>query len=384
MSDARPELAVTVPADPDDAPSPTSPAGSAPSVQSAILHGEILPSPDQAIQSVEDQRIAAEELMVAFVASQHPDSTKRAYQADWRDFAGWATDHGYAPLPAEPVAVGAYLASLAATKSRSTIQRRLSAIAYFHHKFGAPWHAGHPLVRATLRGINRSQTGANRKVQAAALTSTDIRKMIAAFKPRAGGDAADDRGRLAARLCDARDRAMLLIGFAGAFRRSELTAIASDHVSFEHAGVRIFLPASKTDHQSAGQEVFIPRGRRPESCPVRAIEAWMAISCPDRTICQPVFRKINRWAGIERTALSPGAMRDILRRRAEAAGVRVPAYERLSPHGLRAGFITEAYHAGARDEQIMSHTRHRSLASMRSYVRRAKIVTESPGRLIDL
>ncbi|MGC8732373.1 MAG: site-specific integrase, partial [Halothiobacillaceae bacterium] len=216
--------------------------------------------------------------------------------------------------------------------------------------------------------------------------SAEIRKMLAAFKTRrrSGSSVLDERAALAGRLCDTRDRALLLIGFAGAFRRSELVSIASEHVFFEIAGVRIFLPKSKTDQQSEGEEVFIPRGRRPETCPVRAIEAWMALSCPDRSVSQPVFRKINRWGGIEPGGLAPGAMRDILRRRAEDGGIRVPESERLSPHGLRAGFITEAYHAGARDEQIMAHTRHRSLASMRGYVRRAKIVSDSPGRLIDI
>lgn len=362
--------------------SPTPPAG-----QSVpALRGEILPTPIEVAWSVQDARDAAERVMGAFVAEQHPASTKLAYQSDWRQFGQWAAAHGYAPLPAEPVAVGAYLASLATTHSRSTILRRLSAIAYFHHKFGAPWHAGHPLIRATVRGINRSQSGHNRKVQAAALTSTEIRRMLAAFKapPPGTSTAGVDRPSLATRLSNTRDRALLLIGFSGALRRSELTSISSDHVFFEPAGIRIFIPSSKTDQQAQGQEVFIPRGRRPETCPVRALEAWMALSCPDRSIAQPIFRKITRWGGIEPRGLAPAAMRDILLRRAEAAGIKVPTSERLSPHGLRAGFITEAYHAGARDEQIMAHTRHRSLASMRGYIRRAKIEIDSPGRLIDL
>lgn len=350
------------------------------------LRGEIMPTQIEVARSLQDARDDAERVMGDFVAGQHPESTKLAYQSDWRQFGQWAAAHGYAPIPAEPVAVGAYLASLATTHSRSTILRRLSAIAYFHHKFGAPWHAGHPLIRATVRGINRSQSGRNRKVQAAALTSTEIRRMLAAFKPSppCGGNAGVDRASLATRLSSARDRALLLIGFSGALRRSELTSIGSDHVFFEPAGIRIFIPSSKTDQQAEGQEVFIPRGRRPETCPVRALEAWMTLSCPDRAIAQPVFRKITRWGGIEPRGLAPAAMRDILRRRADAAGITVPTSERLSPHGLRAGFITEAYHAGARDEQIMAHTRHRSLASMRGYIRRAKIVLDSPGRLIDL
>ncbi|MDO9714200.1 site-specific integrase [Paracraurococcus lichenis] len=91
-----------------------------------------------------------------------------------------------------------------------------------------------------------------------------------------------------------------------------------------------------------------------------------------------MFRKVNRWGDVEPAALHPDAVRQILRRRAVQTGLTVSGLERLSPHGLRAGFITEAYRQGARDEEIMDHTRHRDLRTMRGYVRRAKLLSESP------
>jgi integrase len=128
-------------------------------------------------------------------------------------------------------------------------------------------------------------------------------------------------------------------------------------------------------------ELGIPRGGKPETCPVRALEAWLEASG-----CRfgPVFRKVNRWGDIEPAALHPNAVRQILRRRAAQAGLTVSGLERLSPHGLRAGFITEAYRQGARDEEIMDHTRHRDFRTMRGYVRRAKLLSESPVKKLGL
>ena len=114
---------------------------------------------------------------------------------------------------------------------------------------------------------------------------------------------------------------------------------------------------------------------------MRALEAWLAASD-----CQfgPVFRKVDLWGNIEHRRLHPDAVRQILRRRAAQAGLTVPPGERLSPHGLRAGFVTEATMAGARDEQIMAHTRHADLKTMRGYIRRAQLLAESPAGLLGL
>jgi integrase len=98
----------------------------------------------------------------------------------------------------------------------------------------------------------------------------------------------------------------------------------------------------------------------------------------------PVFRKIDRWGTVETTALHPYALPKLLARRLALAGIQAAGRERLSPHGLRAGFITEAYQAGARDEAIMAHARHRDIRTMRGYVRRAKLVGESPAALVGL
>jgi integrase len=290
--------------------------------------------------------------------------TRRAYAADWAHFSDWCREAGCAPLPAEPAAVAAYLAAMAPLYSRSALERRLAAIGHAHRLRELAWSAGHPAIRATLRGIHRTHHRRGR--QAAALTSTELKRLVAAC----GGD-----------LAGLRDRALLLLGFAGALRRSELVAVDREHLRFTDAGLRLLIPRSKTDAEGKGAELGISRGKRRETCPVAALEAWL-----DRSACKfgPVFRKIDRWGTIEHRRLGGDAVRDILLKRAAAAKITVEGGERLSPHGLRAGFVTEAYMAGARDEQVMDHTRHRDLKTMRGYVRRAKLVTDSATKLLDL
>ena len=253
---------------------------------------------------------------------------------------------------------------MATTHGRSALRRRLSAIGQAHALAGHPWNPGHPAIRHTLRGILRRHGTPAR--QAAALTTAEIRRLVAGC----------DRG-----LTGTRDRALLLLGYAGALRRSELVAIAREHVGFTAEGLRLLIPRSKGDAAGEGASIGIARGSRPETCPVRALEAWLQMSS-----CRygPVFRKVDRWGTVESRALTPEAVGAILKRRAEAAGLSIGALERLSAHGLRAGFVTEAYKAGARDEQIMAHTRHRDLRTMRGYVRRAKLLAESPVKLLGL
>jgi integrase len=260
--------------------------------------------------ATEAARYAAESLSAA---------TRRAYRADWADFAAWCRQHGHPALPAAPEAIAAYLAALA-------------AIGGAHALAGHPWNPGHPAIRHTLRGILRRHGTPAR--QAAALTTAEIRRLLAGC----------DRS-----LTGTRDRALWLLGFAGALRRSELVAIEREHVSFTAEGLRLLLPRSKGDAAGEGATIGIARGRRPETCPVRAHEAWLQMSD-----CRygPVFRKVDRWGTIESRALTPEAVGHILKRRAEAAGLSIGALERLSAHGLRAGFVTEAYQAAARDEQI--------------------------------
>ena len=293
------------------------------------------------------------------------DATRNAYLRDWAEFAAWCRGSGADPdaLPVNPVLVAAWLATLAGTHGGSALGRRVAAIAWHHRRRGAVFTAAHPVIRETLGGIRRAHPRPVRP--AAALTSVEIKKLIATCP----GD-----------LAGLRDRALLLVGFAGAFRRSELVAIDHAHLRFGATGVTIRIPRSKRDQEGRGADVTLPRMRGDDTCPVRALETWLARAKIRRG---PVFRGITRHGTIE-DRLSPGGVRVILLRRAALAKLTVHPSERLSPHGLRAGLITEAYLAGAPDEQVAAHTRHGDLATMRGYRRRARITADNPARLLDL
>jgi integrase len=291
-------------------------------------------------------------------------ATLRAYRADWEHFARWCTAAGFSPLPAAPATVGAYLASLAPTHAPNTIRRRLSALAKLHRFNDLPWNGAHGAIQGPLQGLLRAHGRPARK--AAALTLAMLRQLVATCDDGA-------RGR--------RDRALLLIGFAGALRRSELVSLHVEDVVMDSQGLRIRIVRGKTDQEGQGAEIGIPRGAFENTCPVRAFEAWQAIA---RRNAGPLFRKISAGGGIGGTALHPDAVRRILAHRVALAGLRVDGFDRLSAHALRVGFITAAYDNGARDEDIMRHTRHRDPRTMRGYVRRAGLLSDSPAGKLGL
>jgi integrase len=291
-------------------------------------------------------------------------ATLRAYKADWTHYAAWCAKTGFAPVPAEPATVGAYLASLRDSHAPTTIRRRLAAIGKMHRFNDLAWNPGHRDIQEPLQGLLRERGRAVQK--AAALTLAMLRQLVATCDPA-------PRGR--------RDRALLVIGFAGALRRSELVALRVEDVVATAGGLRVRIRRSKTDRAGEGAELGLPRGKHAETCPVRAFEAWQAVA---KRKAGPLFRRISTCGTIGDTALHPDTVRRILAHRAGLAGVTVDSFERLSAHALRVGFITEAYQKGVRDEDIMRHTRHRDLRTMRGYVQRAGLLAESPAGMIDL
>jgi site-specific recombinase XerD len=292
--------------------------------------------------------------------------TLRAYRADLACYRAWCAQEGRAAgIPAAPETVGAYLASLAPRYRLATLRRRLAALARAHRTAGHRLDTGHPAIRETLRGIARRHGAPQRR--AAALATAEVRKLVAACR----GD-----------LAGLRDRALVLLGYAAALRRSELAAVEHEHLRFTADGLELLLARSKGDQAGEGARVGVPRGQRPETCPVRAMEAWLRASA---IRYGPVFCRVTRWGTVEQgRGLSGEGVRLVLLRRAEQAGVEGTHLEPVSPHGLRAGFVTQATKAGLPDEAIMAHTRHKDAKTMRRYVRRARLLDDSPARKLGL
>ena len=285
-------------------------------------------------------------------------------QADLENFKAWCLSHGFEPMPAAPETVGAYLAAAGLGYALPTLRRRVAAIARAHRIARHPLDTRHPAIRETLRGIARMHGEPARR--SAALTTSDIKRLVEVC-----GD----------NLADLRDRSLVLLGFAGALRRSELVGIDVEHVRSTSGGVRLLIPRSKTDSAGEGAEIGIMRGAQPETCPVKALRAWLRAA---EITEGPVFRRVTQWNTVGAKRLHPDAVRQSLLKRAAAAGVTGTTLEPVTPHGMRAGLITTAYRKGVSDEEIMGRTRHRSLTTMRSYIRRAKLGGASPSGKLDL
>jgi site-specific recombinase XerD len=309
--------------------------------------------------------LAALETARAYAGLAMSESTVRVYRIAWTHFADWCAGLGVSPLPADPAHVGGYIASIATTHSPNTIAQRLAAIGQMHRFHGLPWDQKAAPITTTRRGVLRKHGRAPK--QAAAISLESLQALVATCDDSPAG---------------VRDRALLLVGFAGAFRRSEIVALRVDDVAITKAGMRLAIRRSKTDQIGAGAEVGIPRGQFAETCPVRAVESWLSmLGDREREPGLPLFRRLSK-AGrlVGYRAMSPCVVWDILEKRVAMAGLE----EVMRPHGLRAGFITAAYDNGARDQDIMNHVRHKDLKTTRGYVRRAGLLTESPAGVIGL
>ena len=194
----------------------------------------------------------------AYQAAADAPSTVRAYASDLAHFKAWCEAHSFQPMPAAPETVGAYLAAAGLGYALPTLRRRVAAIARAHRIALHPLDTKHPAIRETLRGIGRTHGAPARR--SAALTTFEIKRLVEVC--------GDD-------LAGLRDRALMLIGFAGALRRSELVAIETAHIRPISAGLRLLIPRSKTDADGEGAEIGIASGADEMTCPVRALRAWL-------------------------------------------------------------------------------------------------------------
>ncbi len=276
-------------------------------------------------------------------------NTRRAYRADVAQFTAWG-----GTVPASPDTIAQYLAEHAETLTVATLARRLVAIGKAHTMQRLPNPCSSELVRMTMRGICRTLGKPQRQVAAA--IKEDVLAMVGAM----GGS-----------MKDIRDRALILIGFAGAFRRSELVAINCTDVERVSQGIVIQLRRSKTDQEGRGRKVAISYARGPV-CPVRALEAWVeAAGITDG----PVFRPVDRHGHTADSRLSGEAVAVVVKARAEAAGLDAARY---SGHSLRAGLATSAAVAGVSSNKIRQQTGHASEAMLSRYIRDGELFRDNP------
>ncbi len=184
--------------------------------------------------------------------------------------------------------------------------------------------------------------------------------------------------RLPNSLLGVRDRALLLVGFSGAFRRSELVALDVADVAVTRDGLVVTIRRSKTDQEGEGRKIGIPYGSNPATCPVRALQDWLA-QCGFTE--GPLYRPIDRFGKVASMRLSAAAVADIVKRYAAAVGLKASDF---AGHSLRSGLATSAAMGGASERSIMAQTRHRSVATVRRYIRDGSLFRENAVAVVGL
>jgi integrase len=296
-------------------------------------------------------------LAAAFLEAEKAPATRRAYAHDWHDFAVWCHARAATPLPALPGIISVYLAGLAqAGRAASTISRRVAAIADRHRAAGYdPPPTSAAGVKATLRGIRRTIGVA--PVQKQAATAAIVRQML------------DSCG---SRLIDHRDRALLVLGFAAALRRSELCTLQVDDIEAVADGFRLHVRRSKTDQTGEGQVIAVPHGAKLR--PVELVQTWLAHAEINSGF---VFRRVSRGGRLlTDQPLATDSCARIIQKLAGRVGLD-PA--NFAGHSLRSGYVTSAVEANAPLLKIAEQTRHRSLDMLMVYSRRANLFVDHSG-----
>jgi integrase len=298
----------------------------------------------------------------AFAAASKADETRRAYTREWQAFVAWCSSKGQPSLPAAPATLAAYLAALvdgsATGRARKPagLELALAAIAAAHKAAGLPSPRDSAEVRAVRAGIRRTLGTAQRQV--APLLVPELRRALATLPSTPLG---------------LRDRALLLVGWTGAFRRSALVALAVADLAFGTDGVAVTLRRDKTDQEARGRLVALPFGSSAEVCPVRSLRAWLDAA---GIVEGAVFRSIDRHGKLSPDPLSDRTVAIIVKRVADRIALDAAAY---AGHSLRAGFATSAARAGRPDRDIMRQTGHRSRAMLDRYVREAEVWRDNPA-----
>ena len=269
-------------------------------------------------------------------------NTLRAYQSDYNDFSLFCSKNGFQAMPTEPKILSLYITHLASYSKFSTLKRRLASISIIHKTKGHYIDTKHPIIVENLMGIKRTN-GSNQKGKKPLLIN-DLKILINAI------DQSDEKDKR-----KIRDKALILIGFSGGFRRSELVDIEYEDLEFVSEGVKIFVKRSKTDQSGEGMTKAIPYFDNENFCPVIALKNWIEIFDLKKS------RIFN---------ISDKSVALIIKKYANYAGLDSHRY---AGHSLRSGFATSTAESGAEERNIMAMTGHKSTEMVRRYIKEANL-----------
>jgi len=273
--------------------------------------------------------------------SSKASNTLRAYKADYKDFSSFCIKHGFKSMPSEPKIISLYLTHLSQTSKFSTLKRRLASISVIHKLSGHYIDTKHPLITENLMGIKRVK-GSYQKAKKPLLIN-DLKITIDVINK----DKNEKR--------KAKNKALILIGFAGGFRRSELVDIMYEDIDFVTEGVKIFIKRSKTDQSGEGMTKGIPYFSNTDYCPVVSLKNWLEKS---EIKSGKIFDMSDRSVALT------------LKKYTAIAGLDSNKY---SGHSLRSGFATSAAELGAEERSIMAMTGHKTTQMVRRYIQEANL-----------
>ena len=281
------------------------------------------------------------------------NNTIRAYKADYNDFALFCSKNNFQSMPTQPKIIALYLTNLSKTSKYSTLKRRLASISVLHKMKGHYIDTKHPIIIENLMGIKRAN-GSNQKGKKPILIN-DLKVLIKAIYQTKDKE-----------IRKVRDKAIVLVGFSGGFRRSELVSIEYEDLEFVVQGVKIFVKRSKTDQSGEGMTKAIPFFDNQEFCPVVALKKWIELSEIKKG---KIFK------------ISDKSVALIIKKYANLGGLDAQKY---AGHSLRSGFATSTAESGAEERNIMAMTGHKSTEMVRRYIKEANLFKNNALNKIEI
>jgi len=297
--------------------------------------------------------------------SSKANNTLRAYKSDFKDFSAFCAKHGFDSLPTESKVVSLYLTHLSKNSKISTLRRRLVSIGMVHKLKGHYLDTKHPIIIENLMGIKRVK-GSIQKGKKPILIN-HLKSIINVINQQKFDE-----------IKKIRDKAIILVGFGGGFRRTELISIDHEDLEFVPEGVKITIKRSKTDQFGEGMTKGLPYFNNEEYCPVTNLKRWLDLS---NIKSGPIFKRFSKGSVLTDYRLTDQSVVLLIKNYLNLAGIENKNY---SGHSLRSGFATVAAESGADERSIMAMTGHKTTQMVRRYIREANIFKNNALNKIKL
>ena len=297
--------------------------------------------------------------------SSKANNTLRAYKSDFKDFGAFCVKHGFKSLPSEPKIVSLYITYLSKNSKISTLRRRLVSISMVHRLKGHYLDTKHPIIVENLMGIKRVKGSIQRGKKP--LLINHLKSII---------DVIDEQNF--DEIKKLRDKSIILIGFGGGFRRSELISINYEDLEFVPEGLKITINRSKTDQFGEGMVKGLPYFKNESYCPVNSLKKWIKIS---KIESGPIFRRFSKGSAIKEKRLTDQTVVLLMKKYLNLAGIE---NKNFSGHSLRSGFATVTAESGADERSIMAMTGHKTTQMVRRYIKDANIFKNNALNKIEI